>query len=282
VRALPSRAIARLAGAAHNPRMNGVRGWPGLAYWLIGLLALGLVAIGLLAIGLLREDEEPRETTLQRPTPGEARPDHLADGTPIWVIGHQDGTVTVLSGIDTHVPGVRKLLWWCPGARTLEDPRHGSRWDETGARLTGPAPAPLHTWQTTPRGSRLFVGAPQPATDEPPVEPVGLHCVGEDPVSFHEFPGWDVWSSPRAAVVAGQPGWFLLDGRLVPQPDGTVWLCALTGCDDAVPADWIRAPDPEVLALDPWPDTRYLARARDGRLTDLAQIIRREDLRPDG
>jgi hypothetical protein len=263
--------------------MNGVRGWPGLAFVLIGLLVLGLVVIGLLAIGLLREDQELQEVTVQRPAPGEARADHLADGTPIWVIGHNDGTVTVLSGFDTHVPtGVRKLLWWCPRARALEDPRHGSKWDEFGARMGGPAPAPLPRWQTSPRGSRLVVGDAQPGTNGPQNEPTGPPCVGEDPVIFHEFAGWDVWSSPGAAVIAGENGWFLLDGRLVPQPDGTVWLCALTGCGDSVPVDWIRAPDPEVRALDPWPDTRYLARLRDGRLIDLAQIIRRDDLRPDG
>jgi hypothetical protein len=268
-------------GAAHNPRVNDRRR-AGLVLVAVGLVLTSLVVIGVLAIGQLRRDEVPPEVTVQRPAPGEARADHLADGTPIWVIGHEDRTVTVLSGFDTHVPSVRKLLWWCPGARTLEDPRHGSRWTESGARLTGPAPAPLHTWQTAPRGSRLVVGDPQPATDEPANEPIGLHCIGEDPVTFHEFHDWDVWTSPRAAAVAGPIGWFLVDGRLVPQPDGTVWLCALAGCDDSVQADWIRAPEPDVLALDPWPDTRYLAQARHGRLIDLAQIIRREDLRPDG
>jgi hypothetical protein len=268
--------------------MSDGRGWFGAGLGTIALVAIGFVlvgtlVVGLLAIGPLREDGEPLEVTLQRPAPGEARADHLADGTPIWVIGHEDGSVTVLSGFDTHVPtGVRKLLWWCPEARTLEDPRHGSRWDESGARLTGPAPAPLHSWQTAARGGRLVIGSPQPATGEAPEEPIGLHCVGDDPVSFHEFPDWDVWTSPRAAVDAGQVGWFLLDGRLVPQRDGTVWLCALAGCDDSIPAEWIPAPDADVLALDPWPDTRYLARARHGRLIDLAQIIRREDLRPDG
>jgi hypothetical protein len=139
---------------AHNHCMNGVRRWAGPVLGAIGLLAAGIVAVGLLAIGPLREDEEPPEVTLQRPAPGEARADHLADGTPVWVIGHEDGSVTVLSGFDTHMPaGVRKLLWWCPGARTLEDPRHGSRYDESGAKVAGPAPAPLHSWQTAARAA---------------------------------------------------------------------------------------------------------------------------------
>lgn len=251
-----------------------------------GLVLAGALVIALMAVLLITNlggDDGDVPFSLQRPAAGEARPDYLADGMPIWVIGHEGGSVDILSGFDTHVPaGVHKLLWWCPGSRTLDDPRHGSRWDEYGVKLDGPAPAGLGSWVVSLQGSRVFVGEshPPPPLGAPNDGRPDEHCTNEDQPIIHAFTGWQVWDSPTDAVEASPAGWILIDGGLAPQRDGTVMLCSLAGCGDAVVADGVQAPTPEVLALDPWPDTRYLARVRDGRLVDLTQIVRLEGARP--
>ena len=82
--------------------------------------------------------------SLARPAPGEVRPDHLPDGTPVWVIGHGDGSADVLLGFDSHRPyGLGKMLWWCETANALDNPHHGSKWDEYGVKIGGPAPEGL-------------------------------------------------------------------------------------------------------------------------------------------
>src|SRR5688500_20290993 len=69
------------------------------------VIGLAVVAGGVLLVAnLLHTDEPEIPFSLGRPNAGEVRPDYLADGTPVWVVGHQDGTVDVLSGFDTHVP----------------------------------------------------------------------------------------------------------------------------------------------------------------------------------
>ena len=176
-----------------------------------GLLIGLVVAIGIVVVGanLLREPDPETGFSLARPPAGQARADYLADGTPVWVIGHEDGTVDVLSGFDTHVPfNLGKLLWWCPTARGLEDVSHGNRWDESGANIGGPAPAGLASWEVTVQSSRVFLGEPRPApTRDGPVIGPPEHerdwCLpAEDPVVFHTFDGWEVWDSPTAAVEA--------------------------------------------------------------------------------
>src|SRR5687768_16456767 len=88
------------------------------------LIGLGIVvAAVLLVANLLRTDEPDLSSSLRRPSAGEVRAYYLADGTPVWVLGHQDGTVHVLSGFHTHVPfNLGKMLWWCPSALALENP----------------------------------------------------------------------------------------------------------------------------------------------------------------
>lgn len=233
-----------------------------------------------LAVTTLLRGELPRfHTTLARPAPGEARADYLPDGTPVWVMGHDDGSVSVLSAFDTHTPlNLGKLNWWCPQADGIENPAHGSRWDEYGVKIGGPAPLGLPSWEVRVIGDTVGVGKP---LEGPPLgtpffgddEPDRTWCIPPAaPVVVHRFDGWRIWDSPTEAVAAAPEGWILLDGRLVAL-GGDVRLCALDGCEDSVVAQKIAIPTPEVVALgDPFASTRWLARIRDGQLVDVTRL----------
>jgi hypothetical protein len=229
----------------------------------------------------LREDV-PSETdiSLSRPARGEVRADYLPDGTPVWAIGHRDGTVDVLSGFDTHVPyNLGKMLWWCPSAVGLDNPNHGSKWDEYGVKISGPAPTGLPSWEVSVQGAQVVLGAPRAA---PPLSarPTGPHeadrdwCIqpGDD-VIFHTFEDWRVWDSPTAAVEAAEEDWILLEGSLVAAPaENRVRLCALDGCEDSVIAANVEMP----MANDqfgPLRGGRFIAHARNGALEDVTLVV---------
>ena len=243
-----------------------------------------VVAIGIVVIGatLLQEPDPDTGFTLARPPAGQARADYLADGTPVWVIGHQDGSVDVLSGFDTHVPlGLGKMLWWCPSARGLDNPNHGSKWDEYGVKIDGPAPAGLSSWEVDVRSSRVFLGAPRPAPPlDAPVSGPPAHerdwCVpAEDPLVFHTFDGWKVWDSPTAAVEAAPDEWILLAGELIAdRADGRVRICGLAGCVDSAIAANVEMPPPDMdPRFGPLGGGRFIARVRDGTLVDVTRVV---------
>lgn len=247
------------------------------------LIGLGvLVGAVLLVASLVRTDDPNTPSSLRRPNPGEVRPDYLADGTPVWVIGHRDGTVDVLSGFDTHVPfNLGKLLWWCPSALALENPHHGSKWDEYGIRLGGPAPTGLPSWDVAVRSSRIFLGEPRAAPpmgtrhDGPPEQERVWCTAPEDPVTVHAFEGWQLWDSPTAAVETAPDGWILLDGTLAIAPDGSrVLLCSPTGCADSVVATNVEVPPPDMdPQFGPLGGSRFIGRVRDGALTDVTSVV---------
>jgi hypothetical protein len=197
--------------------------WVGAGIVIALLVVLGVV----IASGLLRRGEPAEAITLQRPGRGEVRPDYLPDGTPVWVSGHDDGTVDVLSGFDTHTPlNLGKLNWWCPKARALENPAHGSTWDEYGAKIFGPAPSGLTSWELSLEGSSVILRALRPARPSdapfvgPPPEERGRCIPPEDEVVYHTFDGWQVWESPTQAVASAPAGWILLSAGLAVDPAG--------------------------------------------------------------
>ena len=247
------------------------------------LIGLGIVVGAVLLVAnLLRTDEPEIPFSLGRPNAGEVRPDYLADGTPVWVIGHQDGTVDVLSAFDTHVPfNLGKMLWWCPSAHALDNPNHGSKWDEYGIRLGGPAPTGLPSWEVAVRSSRVFLGElreapPMGTPHHGPPEHERTWCVAPaDPVVFHTFEDWQLWDSPTAAVEAAPDGWILLDGTLAIAPDGArVLLCSPTGCADSVVATNVEVPPPDMdPQFGPLGGSRFIGRVRDGALTDVTSVV---------
>jgi hypothetical protein len=257
--------LAHATGDAMTPRR-----------WAVAAIILGIAAVAI-ALPLLRPGA-PR-FTVAAPAPGEARADYLADGTPIWVIGHADGDVSILSAFDTHVPaGVHKLTWWCPATRSMEEPRHGSTYDENGVKINGPAPAGLPGYDASRDGDRIVVG-PAYAGPAPGTAPTGRVqnrglCITGDPVIAHTFRGWPVWNSPAAAL-AGANGsdWFLVRGRLEPHGDGTVDFCPPADCDEPVSVAGVQLVATDPLAESLAETQTFLARARDGQIVDLTYII---------
>ena len=251
--------------------------------WLVvaALVGIGLVVVAVLAAtSLLREPEPPPMAgSLQRPLPGEVRPDYLDDGTPVWVVGHADESVSVLSGFDTHTPSnIGKVLWWCPTAEGFDNPEHGSKYDEYGLKLGGPAPTGLPSYETSVQSSQVLVGALRepPALDEPHTGPPGNErdwcTLPEDEVVFHTFADWEAWNSPTDAVDAAPDGWVLIHGSLA-LLDNQVVLCARTGCADAVPAANIEIPPDPSMEFGPFFGERFIARVRDGVLTEVTRVL---------
>lgn len=244
--------------------------------------AIIVVAIGLLALlGVAAFGRQPVDATvLTRPAAGEVRADHLADGTPVWVIGHEDGSADVLLGFDTHRPfGLGKMLWWCETARALDNPHHGSKWDEYGVRIGGPAPEGLRPFAVTIDGDDLHVGAlgdppPAGARTTGPAETDRQWCVGEDAVvTYHRFDGWRVWDSPAAAVAADPDGWILLEGDLLADPEhGIVVLCARGDCEDRAVAATVEVPPPG-LEFGPLGPGRFIAQVDGGQLVGVTHVI---------
>ena len=243
------------------------------------VIGSAVVIGGLLVMAQLLREPEP--VTLRRPAVGEVRADYLPDGTPVWVVGHGDGTVDVLSGFDTHTPwNLGKLLWWCRSAHALDNPHHGSKWDEYGTRLGGPAPTGLPGWEVRVQSTRVIVGEPRaaPADDTRPVGPDATErewCLDPAPheVIVHTFGGWRVWDSPTAAVEAAPRGWILLEGELTADRQaGTVRLCAMGGCDDSAVATGVILP-PVDAEFGPLFGGRFIARVHDGALLGVTHTI---------
>ena len=116
----------------------------------ISIVAGTLVLVGIAVAWAALAFEARESSTLAAPNPGIVRPDYLADGEPVFVIGHEDGSVQVVSAFSTHAPqNLHKLAWWCRSARGFEDPFHGARWDEYGIYLFGPALGSLPSYEST-------------------------------------------------------------------------------------------------------------------------------------
>lgn len=266
----------------HSRHRRIPRSWTG---WLALTAAAGVVIIGVAAVAsavLLGESGAPVETTLlEPPARGEVRPDYLADGTPVWVVGHDDRSASVISGFDTHTPsGLNKLLWWCAKADAFENPHHGSKFDEYGARIGGPAPNGLGTFEvaTSDDGQAairaLRPGAPFDAPHVGPPESEREWCRSlDDGTRYHTFDGWKDWTSPTEAVEAAPDAWILLSGSL-DAVDGEARICSLTdGCADSVRAanvQLIGQIDPQ---FGPLGEGRFIARVRDGVFVGVTRVL---------
>ena len=241
-------------------------------------LAIGVVVV----VAVVIRDEPPDPLGILRaPAPGEVRPDYLADGTPVWVVGHDDGTVDVVSGFDTHRPFyILKTLWWCKSADAFENPDHGSKWDEFGFKIGGPAPTGLPRYAVERDGTEVIVGAlgPPPAVDEPHAGPEEIErewCLSPDEaaVTYHTFDDWQVWDSPTAAVAAAPDGWILLEGHLA-AADGEIVLCGDAECQDSVKPANLEPLDPSMPPqFGPLYGERFLAQVSDGQLVGFTRVM---------
>ena len=233
-----------------------------------------------LAANLLTDEAQAEPISLARPAPGEVRPDHLPDGTPVWVMGHDDGSADVLLGFDSHTPwGLGKMLWWCETANALDNPHHGSKWDAQGVRIGGPAPEGLRSYELQTAGDRLLIGGlrtapPTTVRASGPAEGDRVWCMGDDaPVTFHVFNGWRVWGSPAEAVAEAPEGWILLEGELVAdRGPGRVYICAKTGCGDRALAANVELPPPD-LEFGPLGAGRFIAQVHEGALVGVSRVV---------
>jgi len=111
------------------------------------------------------------------PAPGEAAAGFLEDGTAVLAVAHPDGRVTAVEAISPHLAwGVKSLLGWCPTSRTFDDPFHGSKFDEYGRYLLGPAPTGL-----VRLGVQTVPGSPPHIELGPPMEPLPRSAEGSAP-----------------------------------------------------------------------------------------------------
>jgi Rieske Fe-S protein len=232
-------------------------------------------------------------SVLEVPPPGEVRAGLLRDGLPVFVVRHEDGTVTVVEAFSPHVPwGIGKLIGWCASTRTFDDPFHGSLFDEFGGYLFGPASRDLVVRSAdflSGDRTRVTVGGPLEAESrmgtagESRYAPLceGLAAPGAagapDELVVPAVDSLPTYDSPGEAVAASPEGWIVLRGSLLvtEQEEDPVLLCAPSEDDDVClfPAE-VAGVDRDILQGEPFVtiDGLWLARIQDGVLRDLTRI----------
>jgi hypothetical protein len=175
------------------------------------------------------------------PPRGDVSAIFLADGRPVFVVHHEDGSVSVVDGFSGHRAwGIEELNVWCPSTREFVEVAHEARFDEDGDYASaGPAPGGVATFDFTPvalddRGdpASIEIGAmrePSPEGSAPEVSPSRPpFCPGVDAGSIvgHAVPEGATVQTPAAAVEAAPDGWVAVRGTLLVASDGFVQLCA--------------------------------------------------------
>jgi hypothetical protein len=189
------------------------------------------------------------------PPRGETSAVFLADGRPVFVVHHQNGTVSVVDAFSSHRAwGVEELNVWCPSTREFVEVAHETHFDEYGDRQAGPAPGGVATFafevaETDGVGdpASIVVGEMQEPTSDPhsgperppfcPASDADARDSGLVPVTgaytgetgmvlAHAIDDDQVWDSPAEAVAAAPTGWVAIRSTLHVDSDGFVQLCA--------------------------------------------------------
>ncbi len=216
---------------------------------------------------------------LDVPAIDEVAPANLADGRPVFVVHHNEGTVSVVDGFSTHVPwGLAKVVAWCSTSRTFDDVFHGAKWNEDGDYLVGPAPTGLTTYETTILGDgQVKVGSqipPSPRGSGGRLEQRPW-CQTSANMVYPTLPT-EVFDSPSAVVDAAPDGWVAVKGELVATDAGGVELCSVfttgPGCLDGASVEGfdvsgLFGENPEFIISGP-----FIARVEDGSLVDLTRV----------
>lgn len=270
-------------------------------------LAAGAVAVAVFvlaamfavrAFGPFRNPDHTLEgpDVLTVPSLGRTTAAFLPDGHPIFVVHHEDGTVSVVDAFSSHRPfGFEELVVWCPTNRDFVEWAHEAHYDESGIWYSGgPAYADLPTFsfdvvETDASGdpAAIRVGhirKPDPdlggsaAVTDPSRPPF---CPPDGSYVTHTLDPSDIYDSPGAAVAAAPAGWVAVRGTLhVDDADAFTQLCAEVAdgaCVDGVP---VRGLDTvrfllEIIRKYPG-ETGYdkpqvwLVRVRDGVIDDPA------------
>ena len=229
---------------------------------------------------------------VELPPPGEAKAVFLADGTPVFVVAHQDGTASVIEAFSGHVPyGMKKLVWWCPSARWFEDPFHGSKYDEYGGWREGPAGNGLSIYRVEMVDhARLRVDAEAKITSPVELGPgrVAIHAKGPPPAGpfcdpgsesqavFHRFAAKD--ETPVEKLKSSPEGWAFVRGDLLLQKKRQPQLCSLHAPRESFSCVEVYAPFFEdQQRLGPFESTTlegpWVVRVHGGEIFDLAVPI---------
>jgi hypothetical protein len=268
-----------------GPRMEGA---PIPARTRAATIAVALaVSIAALAVAWIVVRPMHREQILSAgsdvldvPAVGAVAPANLAGGRPVFVVHHDDGTVSVVDGFSTHRPwGLAKVVAWCSTSRTFDDVFHGAKWNEDGDYLVGPAPTGLVTYETTILGDgQVKVGSDIPVAPRGSggrLEQPGPWCQTSANIVYPAMPT-EVFDSPSAVVDTAPDGWVALKGELVATGGGGVELCSVftTGpeCHDGAPVEGIDVSglfgeNPGFVVSGP-----FIARVEDGSLIDLTRV----------
>jgi len=228
------------------------------------------------------------------PDRGETAAAFLSDGHPIFVVHHEDGTVTIVDAFSTHRAfGFEEIVVWCPTTRQLVEWAHEAHWDEYGRwHSAGPAPSGLPTFNfdviaRDPNGdpATIRIGEPQEpdpghsaAITDPSRPPF---CPPDGAYLTHTIDPSDIYASPEAAVAAAPAGWVAVRGTLhVDDRDAFTQLCAEVAagaCVDGVPVRGLDSVRFLLEIIRKYPgETGYeqpqvwLVRVRDGVIDDPA------------
>lgn len=249
--------------------------------WVLVLVAVGAVA--LVAVMLWWQRDDLGVSVLATPQPGQAMALILSDGHPVWAVGHEDGSISVLDAFSTHVPyGINKLTWWCGESRVIDDPFHGSRYNELGDKIDGPAPTGLREYSGRIEDGQLHIDGgpvPRPLADPRTSGEQPYYCTRGE-ASVHDLVTIPEAASPAIAAGADEGRWRRVHGTLVPQPErGSGLLCPDAVADDdcaeiALPGMEHYVPGPEdPFSVDNWTDVDWLVRAEGGRIVEIALVI---------
>ncbi len=253
------------------------------------VVALGVFALAALLVWRLLPAGETTVRSLAGPDVlavpprGEVAPAFLPDGRPVFVVNHEDGSVSVIDAFSSHRPfGLLDTVAWCPSTSEFVEMAHEARFDEFGTWTSaGPAPSGLATFDfevverdANGNPTAIRVGAvrdPSPGgsaheTDPstyPDFCPVGDEGAAPGTrivvsgntgqagrVLTHTIPRDDVWPTPAGVVAAAPDGWVAVDGQLLVARDGFVQLCADVIGDRCVEGAIVRGIDGIRLLLD--------------------------------
>jgi hypothetical protein len=287
---------------AEGPRMDPIAesGRSRLAAAAVAVVVFALaVALALRAFGPLRDADRTLggPDILRVPPSGETAPAFLPDGHPIFIVHHEDDTVSVVDAFSSHRPyGFEEVVVWCPTTRDLVEWAHEAHYDESGNWYTGgPAYAGLPTFAfevvdtdaggnpTTIRVGAMRAPDPGGSAHETDPSTYPAFCPPDGAFVTHAIDPQAIYDTPEDAVAAAPEGWVAVRGTLlVDDEDAFVQLCSEVAegvCVDGVPVrglDSVRfllkvlRPNEEPLAYEE-PQV-WLVKVREGIIDDPAGV----------
>lgn len=154
------------------------------------------------------------------PTPGaspaRAEPASLADGHPVFMVPHPDGSIDFVDAIAYARGGIGHLLSWCSSDRTFGDGSGAAVFDEYGAPISGSARQGLMTYGGILVGQNVELGAPhRPLSRAEGARPgaIGTFCDGRHGVRPEVY---GLGTVPGITNLSSNVGhWVVVTGRLV-------------------------------------------------------------------